>query len=195
MKKYQNKTPPQTEKSIQDTNGGNFSVQTKDFTKRTTSGATDVNQTQGLSESEKLENLEKECDGMKNTCIIMKRVLALFGVLICMLSFVACDKATGSEDPIISGTITRIDEDKIYDLTEEEVKIIADIIENGTWNTEGIAECANDCKLIIDERTYYYHSECGTLNDKEKNQNLPVTAEEKESINVILDQYITLGLE
>ena len=67
-------------------------------------------------------------------------------------------------------------------MTEEEVKIIADIIENGTWNTEGTAECANDCKLIIDERTYYYHSECGTFNDKENNQNLPVTAEEKESI-------------
>lgn len=154
----------------------------------------------------------------------MKRILALFLVLICMLSLAACDKATGSEETItnskvsdtpaidknvsgetgqtqqaivesISGTITRIDEDKIYDLTEEEVKIIANIIENGTWNTEGTAECANDCKLIIDEKTYYYHSECGTFNDKEDNQNLPVTAEEKESINVILAQYITLGLE
>ena len=125
----------------------------------------------------------------------MKRVLALFLVLICMLSVVACDKATGSEAPVTSGIITRTEEDKIYDLTEEEVKIIADIIENGTWNTEGTAECANDCKLIIDERTYYYHSECGTFNDKENNQNLPVTAEEKESINAILAQYITLGLE
>lgn len=125
----------------------------------------------------------------------MKRVLVLFGVLICMLSFAACDKATGSEAPVTSGIITRTEEDKIYDLTEEEVKIIADIIENGTWNTEGTAECANDCKLIIDERTYYYHSECGTFNDKENNQNLPVTAEEKESINAILAQYITLGLE
>ena len=125
----------------------------------------------------------------------MKRVLVLFGVLICMLSFVACDKATGSEAPVTSGIITRTEEDKIYDLTEEEVKIIADIIENGTWNTEGTAECANDCKLIIDGRTYYYHSECGTFNDKENNQNLPVTAEEKESINAILAQYITLGLE
>ena len=125
----------------------------------------------------------------------MKRVLVLFGVLICMLAFVACDKATGSEAPVTSGIITRTEEDKIYDLTEEEVKIIADIIENGTWNTEGTAECANDCKLIIDERTYYYHSECGTFNDKENNQNLPVTAEEKESINAILAQYITLGLE
>ena len=82
---------------------------------------------------------------------------------------------------------------KIYGT--KEVKIIADIIDNGTWHTEGTAECANDCKLIIDERTYYYHSECGTFNDKANNQNLPVTAEEKESINVILAQYITLGLE
>ena len=154
----------------------------------------------------------------------MKRVLTLFLVLICMLSVVACDKATGSGEPVrdgdvsdiseidknvsseteqtqqanvesIIGTISHIDEDKICDLTEEEVKIIADIIGNGTWNTEGTAECANDCKLIIDERTYYYHSECGTFNDKENNQNLPVTAEEKESINAILAQYITLGLE
>ena len=125
----------------------------------------------------------------------MKRVLALFLVLICMLSVVACDKATGSEAPVTSGIITCTEEDKIYDLTEEEVKIIADIIGNGTWNTEGTADCANDCKLIIDERTYYYHSECGTFNDKENNQNLPVTAEEKESINAILAQYITLGLE
>ena len=78
----------------------------------------------------------------------------------------------------VSGTITRIDEDKIYDLTEE-----------------GTAECANDCKLVIDDRTYFYHSECGTFNDKENNQNLSVTGEEKESINAILAQYITLGLE
>ena len=154
----------------------------------------------------------------------MKRVLALFLVLICMLSVVACDKATGSGEPVrdgdvsdiseidknvsseteqtqqaivesISGTISHIDEDKIYDLTEEEVKIIADIIGNGTWNTEGTADCANDCKLIIDERTYYYHSECGTFNDEKNNQSLPVTAEEKENINAILAQYITLGLE
>ena len=159
-----------------------------------------------------------------NGGIRMKKLLALFWVLICMLSLVACDKATGSEEPVtggavsdmpevdknvsgeaeqtqqaiiesISGTIARIDEDKAYNLNEEEVKIIADIIENGSWNTEGTAECANDCKLIIDERTYYYHSECGTFNDKENNQNLPVTAKEKENINVILAHYIILGSE
>lgn len=95
----------------------------------------------------------------------------------------------------ISGTITRIGEEKIYDLTEEEVKIITDIIEKGDWSIEGTADCANDCKLIIDERTYYYHSECGTFNDEVNNQNLSVTAKEKESINVILAHYVTLGSE
>ena len=163
-------------------------------------------------------------DAGNNGSIRMKRLLALFWILTCMLSVVACDKATGSEEPVaggavsdmpevdknvsgeaeqtqqaiiesISGTIARIDEDKAYNLNEEEVKIIADIIENGSWNTEGTAECANDCKLIIDERTYYYHSECGTFNDKENNQNLPVTAKEKENINVILAHYIILGSE
>ena len=163
-------------------------------------------------------------DAGNNGSIRMKRLLALFWILTCMLSLVACDKATGSEEPVaggavsdmpevdknvsgeaeqtqqaiiesISGTIARIDEDKAYNLNEEEVKIIADIIENGTWNTEGTAECANDCKLIIDERIYYYHSECGTFNDKENNQNLPVTAKEKENINVILAHYIILGSE
>lgn len=157
-----------------------------------------------------------------NGGIRMKKLLALLGVLTCMLSLVACDKATGNEETVTdgadifevdknvsgeteqvqqaviesrSGIITRIDEEKIYDLNEEEVKIIADIIEDGTWNTEGTAECANDCKLIIEERTYYYHSECGTFNDKENNQNLSVTAKEKESINVILVRYIILGSE
>ena len=163
-------------------------------------------------------------DAGNNGSIRMKRLLALFWILTCMLSLVACDKATGSEEPVaggavsdmpevdknvsgeaeqtqqaiiesISGTIARIDEDKAYNLNEEEVKIIADIIENGSWNTEGTAECANDCKLIIDERTYYYHSECGTFNDKENNQNLSVTVEKKESINVILAHYIILGSE
>ena len=53
----------------------------------------------------------------------------------------------------VRGTITRIDEDKIYDLTEEEVKIIADIIENGTWNTEGTAEqrAENNRRFAIED--------------------------------------------
>jgi hypothetical protein len=94
----------------------------------------------------------------------------------------------------ISATVSNVEEGKNYDLTEEEAKIIADIIENGVWSTEGTAECANDCKLIINGRTYYYHSECGTFNDEVNNQNLSVTEEEKKCINEILAHYITLDI-
>jgi hypothetical protein len=154
----------------------------------------------------------------------MKNVLVLFLVLTCMLSLTACGKATGSEETVtdstvsdtlnvgenitgetsiqqqgitesISATVSNVEEGKNYDLTEEETKIIADIIENGVWSTEGTAECANDCQLIVDGRTYYYHSECGTFNDEMNNQNLSVTEDEMESINEILAYYITLGIE
>jgi hypothetical protein len=93
----------------------------------------------------------------------------------------------------ISATVSNVEEGKIYDLTEE-AKIIADIIENGVWSTEGTAECDNDCKLIINGRTYYYHSECGTFNDEVNNQNLSVTEDEKKCINEILAHYITLDI-
>ncbi len=38
--------------------------------------------------------------------IRMKKLLALFWVLICMLSLVACDKATGSEEPVTGGAVS-----------------------------------------------------------------------------------------
>ena len=40
----------------------------------------------------------------------MKRVLTLFLVLICMLSVVACDKATGSGEPVRDGDVSDISE-------------------------------------------------------------------------------------
>ena len=40
----------------------------------------------------------------------MKRVLALFLVLICMLSLVACDKATGSGEPVRGGDVSDMPE-------------------------------------------------------------------------------------
>ena len=39
-------------------------------------------------------------DAGNNGSIRMKRLLALFWILTCMLSLVACDKATGSEEPV-----------------------------------------------------------------------------------------------
>lgn len=67
-----------------------------------------------------------------------------------------------------------------------------EIIGNGTWNTGGTADCANDYQLTIDGETYSYHSECGTLNHTSNNRCLTVTDTERENINAVLNQYVTL---
>ncbi len=36
----------------------------------------------------------------------MKKVLVLFLVMTCMLSLAACDKATGSEEPVTDGAVS-----------------------------------------------------------------------------------------
>lgn len=94
----------------------------------------------------------------------------------------------------VSGIISRVGTEKTYDLTAEEAEKIMIIIENGDWNNDGTADCANDCKLMVNGQTYYYHSDCGTLNDTLNNRCLTVTEAEKESINGVLGQYITLGI-
>lgn len=63
----------------------------------------------------------------------MKRVLALFLVLICMLSLVACDKATGSGEPVRGGDVSDMPEiDKnVFDETEQTQQAIVGSISGG----------------------------------------------------------------
>ena len=96
---------------------------------------------------------------------------------------------------IVRGIVSRVGTDQTYELTAEETKEIAAMIENSDWNTEGTADCANDCKFIIDGETYYYHSECGTLNDNLNDRCLTLIDAEKETINAALSRYVTLDIE
>ena len=63
----------------------------------------------------------------------MKRVLALFLVLICMLSLVACDKATGSGEPVRGCDVSDMPEiDKnVFDETEQTQQAIVGSISGG----------------------------------------------------------------
>lgn len=149
----------------------------------------------------------------------MKKLTAIFLTLVFILALTSCGVTKGSGEPVaskstntnsnietantelsqpenietMSGTVSRVGTEKAYELTEEEIQQIIDIINNSNWNTTGTSDCANDCKLIIDGETYYYHSDCGTWNDNLNNRCLTVTDTEKENINTILSQYITLG--
>ena len=151
--------------------------------------------------------------------IYMKKSAAIAIVLMLLLSLAACGEKTengGSaadraESPRanrdivetelsqsentkpVSGIVSHAGTDKLVELTAEETKQMIEIIENGTWNTAGTADCFNDCTLTIGGETYSYHSECGTWNDNLNDRCLTVTDAEKEIINAVLSQYITLN--
>lgn len=152
----------------------------------------------------------------------MKRLAAIVLALIFILALTACDEIKESGETIAGGTgsyisssstgaaktdlqqsentetasgiITHIATDKTYELTAEETEQIMGMIENGEWSTEGTADCISDYKLTMNGETYYYHSECGTLNDRLKNRCLMATDAEKESINAALSQYAAFNL-
>lgn len=114
---------------------------------------------------------------------------------ICVLPTIDTELTSAAELKVSVGAISRIGTEKSSEITAEEAETIMAIIENGDWNNDGTADCANDCKLMVNGETYYYHSDCGTLNDTLNNRCLTVTEAEKESINEVLGQYITLGPE
>lgn len=70
-------------------------------------------------------------------------------------------------------------------LNNEELGNIQKIIESGTWNEE-TAECIDDCLISIDGMDYYYHRECGTINDKIHRRHMILNNEDKEMLNSII---------
>lgn len=73
-------------------------------------------------------------------------------------------------------------------LNVEELENIQKIIENGTWNEE-TAECIDDCLISIEGMDYYYHRECGTINDKINRRHMILNNEDKEKLNSIIASY------
>lgn len=73
-------------------------------------------------------------------------------------------------------------------LNVEELENIQKIIESGTWNEE-TAECIDDCLISIEGMDYYYHRECGTINDKIHRRHMFLNNEDKEKLNSIIASY------
>lgn len=77
-------------------------------------------------------------------------------------------------------------------LVAEDGLTIADILENGTWNTEGTADCMNNIEIIIVDASYNYHSDCGTFNDTINQRSLSLDEATKNLVNSLLAEYISL---
>lgn len=94
------------------------------------------------------------------------------------------------------------------EMSEEDAKLITELIENGTWTEGGTPDCASDCVIYLGDEEFLYHSSCGTFADTDftdhpayvpgdpnsRGRSMTVSETEQANVNEILEKYIQLGL-
>ena len=78
-----------------------------------------------------------------------------------------------------------------FDLSKENAKTIQQILDSGSWVPDA-TDCASDYVLTFDGRTIYYHSDCGTFNERleQSNQSLRLSDADRETVNAIIQAII-----
>ena len=78
-----------------------------------------------------------------------------------------------------------------FDLSEENARAIQQILDAGSWVPDA-TDCASDYMLTFDDRTIYYHSDCGTFNEQleQSDQSLRLSDAERETVNRIIQAVI-----
>ena len=78
-----------------------------------------------------------------------------------------------------------------FDLSKENAKTIQQILDAGSWVSDA-TDCASDYVLTFDGRTIYYHSDCGTFNERleQSNQSLRLSDADRETVNAIIQTVI-----
>lgn len=78
-----------------------------------------------------------------------------------------------------------------FKLSGENAKAILQILDAGSW-VPGATDCASDYVLTFDGRTIYYHSDCGTFNERleQSDQSLRLSDAERETVNRIIQAVI-----
>ena len=78
-----------------------------------------------------------------------------------------------------------------FDLSKENAKTIQQILDADSWVPDA-TKCASDCVLTFDGGTVYYHSDCGTFNERleQSYQSLHLSDAERETVNAIIQEVI-----
>ena len=78
-----------------------------------------------------------------------------------------------------------------FDLSGENAKTLRQILDAGSWVSDA-TDCASDYVLNFDGRTIYYHSDCGTFNERleQSNQSLRLSDTDREIVNAIIQTVI-----
>ena len=78
-----------------------------------------------------------------------------------------------------------------FDLSKENAKTIQQILDADSWVPDA-TKCASDCVLTFDGRTVYYHSDCGTFNERleQGHQSLRLSDADRETVNAVIQTVI-----
>ena len=78
-----------------------------------------------------------------------------------------------------------------FELSAENAKTILQILNSGSWVSDA-TKCASDCVLTFDGRTVYYHSDCGTFNERleQGHQSLRLSNADRETVNAVIQAVI-----
>ena len=78
-----------------------------------------------------------------------------------------------------------------FDLSAENAKTLQQIFDTGSWMPD-VTKCDSDYLLAFDGRTIYYHSECGTFNERleQGHQSLRLSDADRETVNAVIQAVI-----
>ena len=78
-----------------------------------------------------------------------------------------------------------------FELSAEDAETLLQILDAGSWIPDG-TNCASDYVVTFQGRTLYYHSDCGTFNERleQSGQSLHLSDTERETVNRIFQAII-----
>lgn len=91
--------------------------------------------------------------------------------------------------------VSRNGEDASFEIDENDISFVKNIIEWGAWSNDETPDVSYDCIISYNGTSYSYNSESGILYDSSTKQCQSLSASEKEMLNAMLGRYITLGNE
>lgn len=116
----------------------------------------------------------------------MRKAAILILAVIVLTMLVSCSSKpakTGSQ--IYIQKVTEDAEPKAVSTTDSDM--IQKIVDSSEWmNTQ--ANCNSDYILVMDGNLYYYHTECGSINDIINGKCITVTEDQRNTINSILEK-------
>ena len=151
----------------------------------------------------------------------MQKLIALVFAMVFVLFLVSCneDNHQAQENKTVNTYTIDVTENSVgeigretykfpIEISEDNANALSEIINGSTWIDE-LTECESDCVINLKGHWAQYDSESGILNkynaselssfsskvQEAKGKSLVLSEEDRETVNSILEKYITLGIE